>query len=88
MQQPDWDRAEDAVRDMVRVAGHDNGCAGGLGGGENVGCAKNGGMTGSVSAGAGRRSAVSRVTWEMAYLFRGSSSGSRYSRLIGPIAVT
>ena len=40
-----------------------------------------------------RRSALMAETSEepaveMAHLFRGSSSGSRYSRLIGPIAVT
>ena len=27
--------------DMMRAAGHDNGCAGGLGGGVNAGCVKN-----------------------------------------------
>ena len=41
MQQPDWDRAKDLVRGMMRAAGHDNGWAGGLGGGVNVGCVKN-----------------------------------------------
>jgi hypothetical protein len=31
VQQPDWDRANDVLRDMMRAAGHDNECPGGLG---------------------------------------------------------
>jgi len=38
VQQLDWDRADDAVRGVMRAAGHDDGCAGGLGGVLDAGC--------------------------------------------------